>query len=94
MSKKYKGTGRLANIIPSYDSHTHLIVKIDVENISLLQKILECYENLAIIIPLDPKEGLLTIHTTPYLYNDVLKILDTLPKNIKIDIISPVEKSP
>ena len=53
-------------------------IKTDKNNISYLQKILEGYENIAFVAPLDPKAGLLLIQTTEDMAKDVLNALKSL----------------
>ncbi|MDK2822586.1 MAG: hypothetical protein PWQ67_2541 [Clostridia bacterium] len=82
MSRKYKGKNRLDEIL--LPSQTSILIKVDVKEINYIQKIMECYENLAIVVPLDPKKGRLLIHTTNNLIEDVVDILKSLPVKIEI----------
>ncbi|MFZ5943433.1 MAG: DUF4911 domain-containing protein [Bacillota bacterium] len=82
MSRRYRGKNSLSSII--YNNENTLIIKVPVAQISYLQKIMECYENLVIIIPLLPQQGLILLHTTASLRNQLLTILKTLHFPIEI----------
>lgn len=65
-------------------SKSDIIIQVEQSNITFVQKILESYENHAYLFHIDTKKGLLKIHTTPYLYEEVMKIIENLPIQVKI----------
>lgn len=82
MSKRYHGKNKLKYI--AENSPTSFLIKINVQEINILQKYLEGYENLTFVIPSDPKNGLLLLHTTFELAEELLHVLEKLPLKIEL----------
>ena len=82
MSNKYLGDSNLSRIV--YPPETTITIKINSNEVNFLQNIIDCYENLAVVIPVNPKEGLIKIITTPNLIKDVHEIIENMPLQIKI----------
>ena len=62
-----------------------VMIKIEVQpkDIDFVNKIVEAYEGIALVSTVDPREGILVIHTSPQCYEDLKQILDTLPRDFK-----------
>jgi len=59
-----------------------IIIKVELQDISYLNKIFEGYDNLAIVTTLNRRGGLIALTVTPETKNDVLDILNNFPKKI------------
>ena len=64
-----------------------LFARIKSKDIAFLTKIMEAYENLALVTTLDAAEGLLVIHVTPDTKEAVKEILENLP--IEVNMLEP-----
>ncbi|EAX48588.1 hypothetical protein TcarDRAFT_2060 [Thermosinus carboxydivorans Nor1] len=85
MSRRYKGTSRFANTARKYEQDSNDIdIKLKACDINLFIRLLEGYENIVMIIPLEPKEGLVKLRPSPDTGDDVREILKTLPIEFEI----------
>lgn len=62
-----------------------LFIRIKSKDIAFLTKIMEAYENLAVVTTLDAAQGLLVIHVTPDTRETVKEILKNMP--IVVDLL-------
>jgi hypothetical protein len=86
--KRYRGDSRVSNIQPEPNlPHTYIQVLLPPEDIYFLTKVMEGYFHLGFVSPIKPKEGLVSIHTTPGTYGEVLEILAHYPR--PLTILSP-----
>ena len=59
-------------------------LRVNPQNIAFINKIFEGFDNLALVTTIDNKQGLLKINVTPDTKEDVLQILNKLPRMITI----------
>ena len=62
---------------------SYLKIQIHPEKINYFNRILEGYEYLGVVSTLDKKKGIVLIRSTPDTKEDVKKILENLPIEIK-----------
>lgn|GEM_PF-64001 len=83
--KRYRGNSRVSKIEPDPDlDRSHILVLLPPDDIYFLNRLMEGYFHLAFVTPIKPKEGLVSIHTTPDTYAEVLDILAHYPRPLKI----------
>jgi len=61
-----------------------IVVKMDLENIVMLDNIIEGFDGLAIVSNGKSKTGEVTLHVTPDTYDDVMAILTNFPRPLTI----------
>jgi len=54
------------------------------ENIDVFNKIIEAYDNLALVTTVNPEEGRLIVWVTPDTRSDVIKILQHMPFPVEV----------
>lgn len=59
-------------------------LRVNPQDIAFINKIFEGFDNLALVTTIDNKQGLLKINVTPDTKEDVLEILNKLPRMITI----------
>jgi hypothetical protein len=62
----------------------NIYIKLNPDDINLLNKIIEGYDNLAVVTALNPTEGRMVVRVTPDTRRDVLKLLKHLPFFVEI----------
>lgn len=62
---------------------TNIFIKVNTQDINYINRIMEGYEHLGIVSTISRAEGRLIIRVTPDTYDDVMKILSTIPKQIE-----------
>ncbi|MGI6678615.1 MAG: DUF4911 domain-containing protein [Dehalobacterium sp.] len=62
----------------------NISVRIDPENINVFNKIIEGYDNLALVTAIEPINGKLLVRVTPDTKKDTLSLLKRLPFSVEI----------
>lgn len=65
------------------DNH-NIFLKVAPVHIDMLNKIVEGYDNLAVVTTINASEGKLVLRVTPDTREDVLKILHHMPFSVEI----------
>lgn len=65
--------------------HFHIWVKVDPSHIDIFNKIVEAYDNLAIVTAVDPGQGELVVRGTKDTKKDTLRLLKHMPFFVEID---------
>ncbi len=60
----------------------NIYIKVDTQDINYVNRIMEGYEHLGIVSTFNRAEGILIIRATSDTYDDVVKILSTIPKQV------------
>ncbi|GAW31064.1 DUF4911 domain-containing protein [Carboxydocella sp. JDF658] len=80
MAKRYRGQGGVSTVRPGgHPEEVFLKIKIAPGSIRYLKNILEGYEHLAFMVPLNGREGIVALHTTSSLKNNLIAVLENLP---------------
>ncbi len=61
------------------------IVRIKKSDVCYISNLFEAYEGLAVIRTLDPRKGILALWISSDFYSDVMKILESLKKEMYIE---------
>ena len=61
------------------DENLHILVQVNPKDIDVFNKIIEAYDNLALVTALDAAQGKLLVRVTPDTKEDTLKLLNHLP---------------
>ncbi len=71
-------------------------VKVAPAQIDLFNKIIEAYDNLALVSTVDAETGLLAVWTTPDTRQDVLKLIHKMPIASKVveDVAEDIDNPP
>jgi len=57
----------------------NILVQVEPKNIDIFNKIIEAYDNLALVTAIDPKEGKLVVRVTGDTKKDTLRLLKRMP---------------
>lgn len=57
----------------------NILVQVDPQNIDVFNKIIEAYDNLALVTAIDPREGTLMVRVTEDTKKDTLRLLKHMP---------------
>ena len=60
---------------------TEIFLKVKIEDINYINRVMEGYEYLGVVSTHDKKEGIIVIRTTPDMFDEVKLILDNLDVN-------------
>lgn len=83
MAKRYRGRGGVSTVRPGgHPEEVYLKIKIAPNSIRFLKNILEGYEHLAFMVPLNGREGLVALHTTSSLKKHLITVLKNLPFSV------------
>lgn len=85
---RYRGNRRLSSIYPDNPAESRVVrVQLcDPKSAGLFLRIMEGYAHLAFVVALDPREGLYAIHTTQDRWDEVLRVLPTLPTPLTVSL--------
>jgi hypothetical protein len=61
------------------DDSLEIFVRVNPENIDIFNKIVEAYDNLALVTAIHPQEGKLLVRVTKDTKKDTIKVLKHLP---------------
>jgi len=85
--RRYKGNSSLANAAERTEEQSlDIKVRLQVKDVNLFTRIMEGYEHVVTLIPIDPQNGLIRLRPSPQLAGDVLAVLYRLP--LSVDILS------
>lgn len=79
MGKRYRGDSRLSQIKPEPGPNHSLLVRVKPCDVHMLVAIIQSYSHLSFPAEINPKEGLVLLHTTPGCYADLLQVVEKLP---------------
>lgn len=68
----------------SDDYRSTVYARVAPERIADINWIMEGYEHLAVVTPVDHNEGIIKLMGTPDTYNDVVEILENVPFELEI----------
>lgn len=84
MSKRYRGDNRLGRVQPEAAPGHSLKLKMPSRDVHFFMKVMEGYTHLAFPVADNPKEGCITLHTTPDCLEELHKIIYSFPRPITI----------
>lgn len=84
MTKRYRGDNRLSQIQPEIAFGHALTLQMRPRNVHLFMAIMEGYSHLAFPVAINPKIGLIILHTTPSSFEDLPKIIETCPLEVTV----------
>lgn len=81
MAKAYKGNQKISQIEPATETERRLIrLRLNPGDINYLQKVIDSHTHLGFLTQINPKEGLVNIHTTPDTYPEMMNVLKHFPR--------------
>lgn len=83
MTKAYHGKNSLSYITPRHDQEILIKVKTQQKDMNFVLKVIEAYSHMALAVQLDPQNGILGFHTTKDSQNELLLILESIPRNLE-----------
>ena len=78
MGKRYRGDNRLGRVPPETKPGFTLMVKLEPHQVHYFIAIMQGYTHLGFPVNLNPKEGLIVLHTTPGCFEDLRIIVGDL----------------
>lgn len=85
MVRRYRGNGSVSrNLTSLRGCPSFFIIKVEPCRVHFFTKILEAYSHIALIIPVNTREGMVAVYTTPDTMPEVKKIINNFPYSVEI----------
>lgn len=84
MGKPYKGKNLLKRVSPLQEPGGSQAIQMHPGDIHLFMDLMSGYSHLAFPAVIDPKHGMVLLHTTPECFDDLQKVIRSLPMPITL----------